>query len=68
MNEWSGIPDDPDAPVHIECALCENLIEVRTGCAGIYDALSAGWSLDASNELLCVGCTEARAELIGEER
>lgn len=63
----SGIPDYPDATVHVECALCENMVEVRTGCRGIDDALSHGWSLDGSGDLMCVWCTEARADLIGDE-
>ncbi len=64
----SGIPDDPNATVLVECSLCESMLEVRTGCVGIDDALSAGWEIVSDGDLVCTSCAEARADLIGDER
>ena len=63
-----GIPDDPDATVLVECMNCPAMIEVRTGCVGIDDALSQGWEIVSDGDLVCGACSEARAEIVGDER
>jgi hypothetical protein len=63
-----GVPDDPSATVLVECTACYNMVEVRTGCRGIDDACSQGWTLDAAGDLCCLACSESRADLVGDER
>lgn len=60
-------PSDPDATVLVACMHCSEMIEVRTGCKGIDDALSKGWEIDAFSDLRCPRCSEAQAEMIGDE-
>ena len=62
-----GIPGNLDATVLVECMNCSAMIEVRTGCRGIDDALSQGWTLDGAGDLNCERCSEARAEILGYE-
>lgn len=62
------LPISPDATVLVACMHCDEMVEVRTGCRGIDDALSAGWTLDGAGDMICVRCSEARAEMIGDER
>ena len=62
-----GIPRDLDATVLASCMNCTAMIEVRTGCRGIDDALSAGWTLDGAGDLNCPSYSEARAQIVGDE-
>lgn len=62
----AGIPDDPDATVLVDCSVCPTILEA--GCRGIDDALSQGWEIDAAGDLVCMACSEARAEIVGDER
>lgn len=71
VSDWfasnPGIPTFEGATILVACMHCPEMLEVRTGCKGIDDALSKGWSLDGAGDLLCRACTEAREELIGDE-
>lgn len=63
----SGIPDDARATVLTECMHCPAMIETRTGEQGVQDGIAAGWLVDSFDDLVCPVCTEARAEMLGDE-
>lgn len=62
-----GIPTFKGATILVSCMHCTEMVEVRTGCKGIDDALSQGWELDGAGDLTCRECSAARAEVVGDD-
>lgn len=63
-----GIPSTSNATVLVECHYCPELLEIPTGSRGVEEAVARGWDATGGGDLVCPRCTEAREELIGDER
>lgn len=56
------------ATVLTSCLFCPAVIETRTGLDGVAEMHDAGWEAVSGLDWCCPACSQARAEIVGDER